>query len=383
MTDRLWPHIAPAALEDWMRIYYFATDYDLGSSGTASFSMADLRTRFGVDLDGLEDLLLRDGKPYGSDTARQVLADRFTGGDPARVMTTSGSSEAMFLTISTLLAAGDEVVVVEPVYQQLVEIARSLSCRIVPWPLREPGFTPDIERLRSLVTGRTKMIVANFPHNPTGTTLTLDEYEALVGVASHAGAYLVWDAAFEDLTHGAPPLPHPDLLYERAVTFGTFSKNYGLSGVRFGWCLGAQPLLESYARIRDYITLHLSTVVEFVAYKVMLRADAIVADRKALATLNLGRLGDWVAGRDDVSCTLPRGGVSAAVRLDVDDVTAFCHRMATERRVLLVPGEVFGPQLRHHVRLGFGAETPDFTEGLHRLSAALDAIRPLNSVSAH
>src|SRR5262245_17693530 len=131
----MWPHIEPAALEDWMRDYYFETDLDLGSSGVASYSVADLQRLCGLDLSGLDDLLLRDGQPFGADSVRQVLADRFTGGDTDRVMTTSGSSEAMFLTMCSLLSAGDEVVVVEPVYQQLVAIARSIGCRIVPWRL--------------------------------------------------------------------------------------------------------------------------------------------------------------------------------------------------------------------------------------------------------
>jgi DNA-binding transcriptional MocR family regulator len=135
-----------------MRDYYFATDLDLGSSGVASYSIDDLKNLCGLELDGLDVLVLRDGKPLGADTVRQVLADRFTDGEPARVMTTSGSSEAMFLTMSSLLSAGDEVVVVEPVYQQLVAIARSLSCRIVPWPLREATFEPDLDDCGELST---------------------------------------------------------------------------------------------------------------------------------------------------------------------------------------------------------------------------------------
>jgi capreomycidine synthase len=374
VTHRLWPHIDPAALEDWMRDYYYATDFDLGSSGVASFSVAELCQLCGLDLDGLDDLVLRDGKPLGADDVRQVLAERFTGGDPARVMTTNGSSEAMFLTMSSLLSAGDEVVVVEPVYQQLVAIARALGCRTVAWPLRGDAFEPDLDLLASLVNDRTRMIVVNFPHNPTGTTLTRAGYDALVGIAAGVGAYLVWDAAFEDITYGGEPLPHPDLEYERAITFGTMSKSYGLSGMRFGWCLANADVLARYVRIRDYVTLHLSTLVEFVAHRVMLHADAIVADRRRLATRNLAVLNEWLAARDDLSWAPPRGGVSAAVRLDhVSDVELFCRNVAATRRVLVVPGQVFGPALDRYIRLGFGAGTATLVEGLDRLATALDA----------
>jgi len=357
-----------------MRDYYFDTELDLGSSGVANYSLDDLRDLCSLDLSGIDRLVLSDGKSLGDDAVRQALADRFTGGDAGRVMTTSGSSEAMFLTMSSLLAAGDEVVVVEPVYQQLVAIARSLGCQIVPWPLRACSFDADIGQLASLVTGRTSMIVVNFPHNPTGTTITRSEQQELVRIAARAGAYLVWDAAFEDITYGSDPLPHPDREYERAITFGTFSKSYGLPGLRFGWCLAAPEILDSYIRIRDYVTLHLSVLVEFVAQRVLTHADALIADRRALATRNLGILASWLPERADLSWTPPRGGVSAAIRVEAaDDVEELCRRVAEVHRVLVVPGTVFGPPLRRHIRLGFGTETPDLLQGLDRLAKALDS----------
>ncbi len=354
-----------------MRAHYYSTEIDLGSSGAAPFSIARLRSEFGVDLDGMDAITLSDGEPLGAEQTRSLLSERFALGDAERVMTTCGSSEGMFLTMSTLLERGDEVVVVQPAYQQLASIARSIGCRVVPWSLEPTTFRADVEKLDGLVGPRTRMVIVNFPHNPTGSTLTLEEYDEVVRIAERAGAYLLWDAAFEDITYGAPPLPHPDMAYERAITLGTVSKSYGLPGLRFGWCLASPEILRSYVRIRDYITLHLSPVLEFVVHRVLTKADALIADRLALATRNLAILDTWLAATG-LDATSPRGGVSAAVDVSrAGDVTAFCKQLAAEQSVLLVPGEVFGPQLASHVRLGFATETEDLVEGLGRLDEGL------------
>jgi aspartate/methionine/tyrosine aminotransferase len=215
------------------------------------------------------------------------------------------------------------------------------------------------------------MVVVNFPHNPTGATLDPAGQDALIAACDCAGAYLVWDNAFLELTHDAPPLPEPVLRYERAISTGTFSKAYGLPGLRVGWCFAAPEVLEQMIRVRDYVTLHLSPLVEMIAERAVLHADRLLAERTGLARRNRGVLAAWVEEHGDlVAWAPPRGGVTAFPRLHaVPDVEAFCHRLAREERVLLVPGNCFGHA--QHVRLGFGRATEALEEGLARLSRQL------------
>lgn len=368
----------PAHLEEWMRLYYFEVDADIGSSGVTDYSLAELRALVGIGDHELDEIVFHDSQTLGGTVAREALARRFTRGDAAKVMVTHGSTEANFLVMNALLKAGDEVVVVDPVYPQLRAVAESMGCWIRPWRLRpELGWSPDVDELPALVTPRTRMVIVNFPHNPTGATLTPAEQAALVAACRAVGAYLVWDAAFADLTYGTPPLPDPVLSYERAVSMGTLSKAYGLPGLRVGWCLADPAVLERMVPVRDYLTLHLSPLVERVAARAIDGADRILAQKQALARRNRETVATWIAAQEGaVTWTLPAGGVCGFPRFHgVPDIEAFCHTLAREHRVLMVPGTCFG--VEGHARLGFGGDPAALEMGLARLSEALASIPAL------
>src|SRR4030095_1045973 len=214
--------IAPALLERWMRQYYFDTDIDIGSSGVESFSMSDLRKLLDLSQNDLDQVIFDDSWTLGGPALREAIGDRWANGDPDRVIATHGSSEGIFLAMNALLQSGDEVITTSPVYQQLFAIAESKGCKLKYWDLDfERGFVPDVEKLRRLITRQTRMVVVNFPNNPTGATLTPEQQKDLVGMVAEAGSYLVWDGAFAEMTYGWPPLPDPGTWYDRTVTLGT------------------------------------------------------------------------------------------------------------------------------------------------------------------
>jgi capreomycidine synthase len=365
--------IAPAILEYWLRQYYFDTEIDIGCSGVASFSMGELRELVGFTQPELDAVVLRDSRTLGDpDLRAAIAARRWGGGDPERVMATHGSSEAIYLIMRTLLRPGDEVVVLSPAYQPLYSIAESVGCELRHWRLDfERRFVPDMDELRSLINPKTRMIVANFPHNPTGASLSPRQLEELIAAAEQVGAYLLWDAAFAELVHEGEPLPDPGARYDRAITIGTLSKAYGLPGLRVGWCLASPEVLESLIQLRDYITLHLSPLVEFIAARTIEKSDVLLESRLRQARINLDTLAGWVGEhRGVVEWVRPRGGVSSFLRLNgIPNVEEFCHRLAARHSVLLVPGSGFGHP--SHVRLGFGGPKAEFNEGLSRLSSHL------------
>lgn len=373
--------IAPALLEGWMRDYYFDTEIDIGSSGVESFSLAEIRQLLGITHAELDRIVFSDSQTLGGFGLRQAVAERYGDGDLNRVIATHGSSEAIFLIMTALLSPGDEVLVLDPCYQQLFSIAETIGCRLTAWPLRFANrFAPDVEEARRLINPRTRMVIVNFPHNPTGASLSLEEQNALVEAAAGVNAYLVWDAAFAELTYDAPPLPAP-VHYERAISMGTLSKAFGLPGLRVGWCLASPDVLARFALLRDYTILHLSPLVELIAQRAIEQAEVLVGKRMRQARVNLEMLGAWCDEHEDlVEWVPPRGGVCSFLRLRrVEDVEAFCRRLARTHGVLLVPGSCF----KHpsHVRLGFGEATAKVGEGLSRLSALLHATAAAGGVS--
>lgn len=363
--------IAPALLEEWMREYYFATELDIGSSGVESFSLAEIRALLGISNDDLDRIVFNDSETLGGLGLRKAVANRYGNGDLSRVIATHGSSEAIFLIMTALLRSGDEVVVLDPCYQQLYSIAEVIGCRLKSWPLRfSNGFVPDVDEAKRLITSRTKMIVVNFPHNPTGASLSLEQQNELVEAAARVDAYLVWDAAFAELTYDTAPLPAP-VHYQRSITMGTLSKGFGLPGLRVGWCLASPDVLERFVLLRDYTNLHLSPLIELIAQRAIEQAPVLVGKRLQQARINLEILASWCEEhRDFVEWAPPRGGVCSFLRLRrVRDVEEFCRRLAHSYSLLLVPGSCF----KHpaHVRLGFGDATARVREGLWRLSTAL------------
>src|SRR5437899_6836062 len=111
-----------------------------------------------------------------------------------QVMITHGSSEAMFLVMSALLQPDDEVVVLTPCYQPLFSIPEALGCKIKSWELRpQEQFAPQLEDLRHVLSSQTRMVVVNFPNNPTGATITYEQQQELVKMVAKYNAYLLWD----------------------------------------------------------------------------------------------------------------------------------------------------------------------------------------------
>lgn len=356
-----------------MRDHYHNVDHDIGSSGVRDLTMAEFSQWCGFDLAELEPMVFHDSESFGGSRLRTALADRWAAGDVDRIMVTHGSSEAIYLVMHMATEPGEEIIVLDPAYQQLHDIAAWRGCRVTRWPLQaDNDFAVDLPALRERVTSDTRMIVVNFPHNPTGVSVTPAQQQELVEIAAKAGAWLVWDHAFGELTYLTEPLPLPTW-YDRCIAFGTFSKSYGLAGLRVGWCLAPRDLLDRMALLRDYIALYVSPVLELFAEFAVHHADTIVARQREHAQMNLRIVSDWAAGRPDlVRFSPPAGGVSTFLGLlGQPDVVRSCRRLAEQHRVLLVPGACFGDAYRDYVRLGFGGTRTELTAGLDLLERVL------------
>lgn len=365
--------LSRAPLEDWMRDFYFSTTLDLGSSGVECWSVAELRELLDIAPEDIDRIAFTDSESYGSPALRDAIARRFADGDGDRVMVTHGSTEAIFLVMNALLEPGDEIVVISPGYHSLGSVAASIGCRIKSWELRpDEDFHPDLDELSALISPRTTMVVVNFPHNPTGVSLSRPEFDRLVDIAARSGAYLVWDGAFTELVYSTEPLPEPSLRYERCVSVGTMSKAYGLPGTRVGWCLGSPEVLAEFISLRDALTICLSPLSEFFAERALTHAGRLLGIRRAQAAHNLDLLAAWSAANEHLVDWLPpTGGCTAFPRIaGCPDTDEMCRRLGRDHSVLLVPGSCFAHPDR--VRLGFGGATADLETGLRRLRTVLE-----------
>lgn len=364
-----------AALEHWMRDYYFDCEIDLGSSGVYAYDFGEVARLAGIQPDDLHKVVLDDSLTVGSLPLRQALADRYGNGDAESVMTANGSNEMLFHLLSTLLEAGDEVIALEPIYHALDAVAISKPCHIKRWNMPESeDFRVSLDELKRLVTEKTKLIAVNFPHNPTGVSITAEQQKQLIDIAESVDAFLVWDAAFDELVSGEP-LKNPFLSYHKAISVGTLSKCYGMPGLRVGWCFANKDVIQKSVGLRDYTTLYISPIIELIATKVIENADVFIGKRKMEVAENKAILKKWLTRHQgSVSWSVPQGGVSCLIQINgVGNMDDFCRSFADKYSVMLVPGSCFGKKT--YARLGYGESTDKFVKGLEYLTTFINEYR--------
>lgn len=368
-----------APLEDWYRDRYFADVVDISGSGVYDYSHKQLREMTDWSLESLDDLVFHDNPTFGDLANREIIANRWGTGDSSRVVTCNGSNESLALIMNAALEVGDEVVSLFPCYHCHDRIAEHLGCTVKYWKLNpDEQFRPDFEQLSALVTAKTKMVVVNFPHNPTGTHLTQAELTQLVDIVSAVDAYLVWDAAFEDLQFDNK-LPSPLNMYPKCIASGTFSKAYGFPGMRFGWCIIPECLDRGAQIYKDYTNLYVSPIVEAMAHRVLSHIDKFYLPRLDEVSTNRQIVIEWLNKHQqhfdfqEPSAVSPKGGVTCFPRYKgAMSSQQLCEYLFEKHDLLLVPGECF--ELEDHVRIGFGVPTERLVKGLERLHQALESL---------
>ncbi|KAI8475795.1 MAG: aminotransferase, classes I and II [Monoraphidium minutum] len=344
-------------------------------------------------------------EPAGLTPLREAVADLYGGAVTPQQVLVCAPEEGVFLAMKALLRPGDRVVCAYPAYQSLYELALSAGCALDYW---EPSWDAasgklrfDVARLEELVTKGgppPRLVVVNFPHNPSGATLAAADAARVVAAAAAAGAYLFSDEMYWRLEPDASlRLPPAVTLYDKAITLCGLSKSWALPGLRIGWlaCRDA-ALIARVAALKDYTTICSagpSEVLALIAVRateqLTARARAIVAANTAAADAffaRWARLFEW-APPDAGPIAFPRlrveslpppktaaAAAAAAGAEGAAPVDAFCQAAVDEAGVLLLPASVYDHAAsleRGHFRIGLGRKSAP--ECLARLDAFLVA----------
>jgi N-succinyldiaminopimelate aminotransferase len=266
--------------------------------------------------------------------------------DPEReVLVTAGATEALAATLLALIETGDEVVTVEPFYDAygaLISLANGIHRTV---PLRAPDFLPDLDELRSVVNARTRIILLNSPHNPTGSVLPRETLELIVELAHQHDAIIVTDEVYEHLTFGATHVPIASLPggFDRTVSISSGGKTFNTTGWKIGWLSAPAELVTAILAVKQFLTyvngapfqpaiaLGLGLPDEYFVSK----AADLRAKRDILAT------GLRSAG---FAVYKPQGGyfiIADAAELGFDDAAQLCQRLPELAGVVGVPVSAF------------------------------------------
>jgi N-succinyldiaminopimelate aminotransferase len=296
--------------------------------------------------------------------------------DPdTQVVVTTGATEAIAAALLGLVDPGDEVVALEPFYDSYAACVAMAGGRRVPVTLRAPDFRLDVDRLRSAVTPRTRLILLNSPHNPTGTVLARDELQAVADLAIERDLVVVTDEVYEHMSFEPPHVPLATLpgMAERTLTISSAGKTFSFTGWKIGWATGPAALVRATLTAKQFLT-YVSGAPFQPAVAVALRLpDSYFAELRATLQGKRDRL---VAGLRDLGLDAftPQGTyfATADVRpVGYDDGVEFCRDLPQRCGVVAIPHQVFYDDVeagRPLVRFAFCKRDEVLDEALRRLA---------------
>jgi len=368
------PIPAPFKIERYFAEHEFSAPYLLSSSDCESLTVKELLSH--TDVDGRarwEDLRLGYTESAGHPVLRAEIARMYPSLSPDDVLV-AVPIEAIYVAMNTLLRPGDRVVALFPAYQALYEVARAIGCDVDVWPLtvRDGRWYADLDELARLITPRTRLLVVNFPHNPTGYLPTRATFDAIVALARKHDIYVFSDEMYRWLEHDpAQRLPALAEVYERGVTLSGLSKAFGLPGLRMGW-LATQDrdLLARCLAFKDYTTICHSAPSEELAIIAVRAREALASRSLEIVRANLPHATEFFAAHSSRFRWLPpqAGSVAFPEWLGAGPVEAFCKTIVKEAGIMIVPGAMFDLPGKHF-RVGLGRR--NFPAALERLEAFL------------
>ncbi|MGH2499190.1 MAG: pyridoxal phosphate-dependent aminotransferase [Candidatus Limnocylindria bacterium] len=307
--------------------------------------------------------------------ARHVGAARGLRVDPAQVIVTPGAKPIMFYALLALLEEGDEAIYPDPgfpIYESMIAFAGARGVRL---PLREANdFVPDLDELRSLLSERTKLIVLNSPHNPTGGVLDEPALREIAGIARERDLWILSDEIYAEILYeGAHhSIAALDGMAERTILLDGFSKTYAMTGWRLGYGVFPQELVEPVARL---VTNSVSCTAAFVQRAgaaalasrppEIARMVAAFRERRDAIVAGLGRI-------EGIRCRAPKGAFYVfpnIAALGLPDSATVADRILEEAHVAVLAGTCFGAAGEGHLRLSYANSLPALQTAVDRIAA--------------
>jgi len=362
-------------LERNQSLFEHEVDYNLSESGLHPLPLKSILTE-----DEQQELLETEliyGYTTGTPMLREKIADLYTGADFDNVLATSGSAEANFVAVMTLLEPGDELIYMVPNYLQIRGIARSFGITVKELPLREElGWQWDMKELESMISSKTKMIGVCHPNNPTGSIVSKENMGKIIDIASGNDCWILSDEVYRGAELNGIESPSFYGNYEKTIVNAGLSKAYRLPGLRIGWTVGPKDYIKKAWAFHDYTSISIAYHSDCVASRILdtKRRKQILDGTKQHLNQNMNTLVEWIDTCDGkLSLSPPQAGAIAFVRIKMDipsqDLT---YHIRDNFSVLLTAGKWFG--LEGFLRFGYGPPNEYLLEALDRIGQSLEAV---------
>jgi aminotransferase len=296
--------------------------------------------------------------------------------DPGEIIVTTGAAEAIFIGLMSVLDPGDEVLVPEPMYVYYAGYVFLGGAKCVPIPLKEENqFLLKAKDLEKYITEKTKLLILNFPHNPTGQILLREDLESIARVANRHNIMVVADDIYNGMLYDGVeyfPLAKAPGMKERTLTIGSFSKTYAMDGWRIGYLIAPRELISHALKLHQHVVSCPNTFVQVGAQAALTSSQDCVREMVAEFDRRRRRL---MSRLDEVGITYvrPRGAFYVFPSIKKFGLTSsqFADFLFQKARVAVVPGDAFGPGGEGYVRISYCASVEEIEEGMERVRSAL------------
>ena len=360
--------LKPFLLDAWLDPYEHTIEFNLAASTGPAWTVNDI---LALADDATRDRFLNHDLAYGRVGGAVGLRDAIAEMQrvpPETVQIVTGAAEALLVVMWLAAEPGANVILPLPGFATFSALPQSLGLETRFYHVRrENGFCIDPDEIKHLADSKTKLILINSPHHPTGAIINDDQMEALHGFAAERGIQLVCDEVYHPIYHAtqsqsAGRLPH-------ATVIGDLSKAFSIPGVRTGWIVEHDTRRrQQYWNARAYFTITNSTTGEILSEIAIRKRDVVLGKTQEVSTRNLALLERFMADHRDVFGWIPpQGGMTAFPWLvSGENARPFCQA-AAEKGILLAPGDCFDTP--PHFRVGFGASGDRFPKALDRFGA--------------
>ncbi len=296
--------------------------------------------------------------------------------DPGEIIVTTGAAEAIFIGLMSVLDPGDEVLVPEPMYVYYGGYVFLGGAKCVSIPLKEENqFLLKAEDLGKYITKKTKLLILNFPHNPTGQVLLREDLEPITRVANHHNIMVVADDIYNGMLYDGVeyfPISKAPGMKERTLIIGSFSKTYAMDGWRIGYLIAPRDVISHALKLHQHVVSCPNTFVQVGAQAALTSSQDCVREMVAEFDRRRRRL---MSRLDEIGIAYvrPRGAFYIFPSIKKFGFTSvqFADFLFQKARVAVVPGDAFGPGGEGYVRISYCASEEEIEEGMERVRSAL------------
>ncbi len=334
-------------LEEFWKKFEFTTPYLLCGSDAETWGLEELIALADADSKKLwQSLTLGYTEPPGHHVLRKEITALYSSLNPDDIFTFAGAEEGIYCAMRVLIEPGDHVIVIDPCYQSLATLPETLGAEVTTIQLKfENQWQLDLEEVQKAFRPNTKLLVLNYPHNPTGTVLKGEIQDGLIALARKHGTYIFSDEVYRFLeVDEALRLPSIVDAYEKGISLNVMTKSFGLAGLRIGWLAARDAkFLSEAGSYKLYTSICNSAPSEILSIMALRVKEQILQRNRNIMLKNLQILDQFMErNKQHLAWVRPQAGTMAVLKLLLPmSVETFAEELIRTQGVLIMPGSVF------------------------------------------